>query len=469
MKFKSVFKSALILLLLIIVTISLSAKFNYKNFYSNMSWKDLIKSGWANKAINFNNINTELISASIFYETNRIRSLNNLSPFKFSRALMLAAFIHSRDMVKRNFMGHYSPVQGRRTPSDRVKKYGKWKYTVGENVAPTFAVKYKLGTSFRPPSRNGGGIRYMNGREIPAHTYLSFARSLVNQWMNSPPHRRNILNPRFKVLGASAYFFYRGRYRIPMFKSTQVFAGGMNDEIATLLSPKADKPVKNSRSLSDDKTGSSNYSSSSSSAVWRNSMYARYNYRTFKNYSGARTSINFQRVNNALLGAAIFYATNVQRARYRRPLFKYSNVLYKAAYLHSSDMVKYNFFSRTSRVRGRSTPADRVRIFGKWYSTVGENIAYTFGIQYRAGTSFYPPSRPGGKIRYPNGKVIPPHTYWSFAKSVVNNWMNSPGHRRNILNSRFRRLGAAGYLFFRGRYKMPNFMCTQVFAGGTND
>jgi uncharacterized protein YkwD len=186
-------------------------------------------------------------------------------------------------------------------------------------------------------------------------------------------------------------------------------------------------------------------------------MYSRFNYTNFQNSSLAKQPINFNNIDYELLGAAIFYATNIERAKHNRPLFKPSMVLYKAAFIHSKDMAERNFFSHTSPIAGRSTPSDRVKLYGQWIRTVGENIAYTFGIQYRAGTSV---------SSFAN---IPPHSYWSFALSVVDSWMNSPGHRRNILNAAFGRLGAAGYLEYKMPHRIPYFKATQVFAGDTND
>jgi len=47
----------------------------------------------------------------------------------------------------------------------------------------------------------------------------------------------------------------------------------------------------------------------------------------------------------------------------------------------------------------------------------------------------------------------------SSSKEAVNDWMHSSGHRRNILNSRYRRIGAAAYRSPGGRiYWCQQFM-----------
>ena len=79
-----------------------------------------------------------------------------------------------------------------------------------------------------------------------------------------------------------------------------------------------------------------------------------------------------------------------------------------AARSHSEDMAQQNYFSHTS-LDGR-TVGDRIKAEGYSGFTYGENIAAGF----------------------------------STAEAVMNGWMNSPGHRANILNSNFCDIGV-GY------------------------
>jgi len=88
----------------------------------------------------------------------------------------------------------------------------------------------------------------------------------------------------------------------------------------------------------------------------------------------------------------------------------WDDALGTAARGHSSDMAQLNYFSHTSR-DGREF-YQRITAAGYPYSTCGENIA--------AG--------------------------YSSPQAVMNGWMNSPGHRANILNSAFCDLGV-GYAF----------------------
>lgn len=95
--------------------------------------------------------------------------------------------------------------------------------------------------------------------------------------------------------------------------------------------------------------------------------------------------------------------------------------LSRVARYKSQDMKDNNYFSHTSPTYG--SPFDMMKSFGISYRTAGENIA--------------------------KGQRTP--------SEVVNAWMNSSGHRANILNSSFTKIGV-GYVA-GGHY------WTQMFTG----
>ncbi len=83
--------------------------------------------------------------------------------------------------------------------------------------------------------------------------------------------------------------------------------------------------------------------------------------------------------------------------------------LSRVARYKSQDMKDNNYFSHTSPVYG--SPFDMIKNFGISYRSAGENIA--------------------------KGQKTP--------QAVVNAWMNSAGHRANILNSSYTKIGV-GYV-----------------------
>lgn len=118
----------------------------------------------------------------------------------------------------------------------------------------------------------------------------------------------------------------------------------------------------------------------------------------------------------------VFELTNAEREKYGLSLLKWNDVLTEVAMAHSQDMATRGYVDHYTP-EGLS-PGDRLDAAGISYSMWAENIAV--------------------------GQATP--------EEVVAGWMNSPGHRANILNARITEMGA-GYASggFYGDY------WTQVF------
>ena len=115
---------------------------------------------------------------------------------------------------------------------------------------------------------------------------------------------------------------------------------------------------------------------------------------------------------------------NEQRANYGLAPLSYSKELEAVAYAHSKDMAQNNYFSHTN-LSGQS-PFDRIHAAGISYRSAAENIAA--------------------------GQKTP--------QEVVNAWMNSAGHRANILNSSVTKMGVG--IYSGGSY---GTYWTQLFVG----
>ncbi|TCJ02886.1 CAP domain-containing protein [Cytobacillus praedii] len=113
--------------------------------------------------------------------------------------------------------------------------------------------------------------------------------------------------------------------------------------------------------------------------------------------------------------------TNQERAKNGVPALKLDVELSKVARTKSADMKAKGYFDHNSPTYG--SPFDMMKQFGITYKSAGENIAM--------------------------GQRTP--------EEVVNAWMNSEGHRKNILNASFTHLGV-GYVA-DGNY------WTQMFIG----
>ncbi len=201
-------------------------------------------------------------------------------------------------------------------------------------------------------------------------------------------------------------------------------------------------------------------------AAWTDEDYSKYDYATFAKLPDALERIDMNDIDYPLLHAAIFYETNRQRALKKLQVFGHSPALEKAAKGHSDDMVTYDFFSHTSIVKGRETVVKRIAGAGIVNAACAENISEAFGIEYQAGKAVYTPKQNGGYFSYSfRGARIENHTYIGFAKALVDQWMNSPGHRANILNPAYKFLGTgASHFVKKDFFDMDYFKCTQNFA-----
>ena len=107
--------------------------------------------------------------------------------------------------------------------------------------------------------------------------------------------------------------------------------------------------------------------------------------------------------------AKVLSLVNAERAKQGLSALTLDQNLSAVATAHSKDMAQRNFFSHTNP-DGQS-PFDRMKANGISYKTAAENIAV--------------------------GQSSP--------EQVVSSWMNSQGHRKNILNGNFNKMGIGLY------------------------
>jgi len=112
---------------------------------------------------------------------------------------------------------------------------------------------------------------------------------------------------------------------------------------------------------------------------------------------------------------------NEERAKNGLSALQMDESVRKVARVKSSDMSKNNYFSHTSPTYG--TPFEMLKSYGISYKSAGENIA--------------------------QGYTSP--------EAVVKGWMNSSGHRANILNASYTHIGIG--------YEADGNYWTQMFIG----
>lgn len=113
--------------------------------------------------------------------TNAERRKNGLSEYQADAALSNVATVKSDDMQQNNYFSHTSPTHG--SPFDMIRDHGVSYSAAGENIA--------------------------QGQSTPAQ--------VVESWMNSEGHRKNILSENFTHIGIG--YNEQGHYWTQMFIS----------------------------------------------------------------------------------------------------------------------------------------------------------------------------------------------------------------------------------------------------------
>ncbi len=195
-----------------------------KNYYSELNLKNFRKEPLFNEQLNFDSIDFTRLHAAIFFITNEERAKKRLSFLEYAPELEKTAQMHSRDMYENKFFSHYNPyVKKKKTPNDRAVLAGILNPYVAENIATNHGLKYKSGEKVFV--RGDGQFSYrMDGELIQPHTYLSLAETIVESWMNSKGHRKNILSDDALQMGCGTYFYRDKDFNnMPAFNATQNF------------------------------------------------------------------------------------------------------------------------------------------------------------------------------------------------------------------------------------------------------
>lgn len=136
-------------------------------------------------------------------------------------------------------------------------------------------------------------------------------------------------------------------------------------------------------------------------------------------------------MNAKIVEKSILYHTNRARKRHGLQPLKGHRSLIKSARSHSRWMARHNRYHHTG-VKG-TRPYERARYHGFPSDFVGENIF----------------------CKWVKGRG--PKADWKLGEEAVRGWMNSPGHRSNILHNDYKRIGI-GVARRRGQvYLTQNF------------
>src|SRR6187200_1220116 len=114
------------------------------------------------------------LERSIVDRINEVRNENGLRPLTLSTSLQAAAVVHTRTLAQRGIFQHESP-----DGSPFHKRVGRY---YGPDGFRTWAVGENLVFNSAPLN----------------------AERAVKAWLDSPPHRKNLLNPTWREIGVGA-------------------------------------------------------------------------------------------------------------------------------------------------------------------------------------------------------------------------------------------------------------------------
>jgi uncharacterized protein YkwD len=118
-----------------------------------------------------------LSARDVLSEINVVRAQNDLRPLRLARPLSVAAGVHSREMGTRGYFDH-----------DSADGTSFWK---------------RVGRYY-----GSNGYRYWSvGENLLWSSGTMSAEAAVTMWMDSPPHRKNLLDRSWRQIGLSVKQF----------------------------------------------------------------------------------------------------------------------------------------------------------------------------------------------------------------------------------------------------------------------
>ncbi|MEM9708324.1 MAG: CAP domain-containing protein [Pseudomonadota bacterium] len=171
-----------------------------------------------------------------------------------------------------------------------------------------------------------------------------------------------------------------------------------------------------------------------------------------------------KRINQALFDDAVRGEVNFHRCRAGlRPVADAGNSMASVARGHSQWMASRQVLSHRSTVPGKASLRQRIKSAGVRFKTGSENIGMVHRYQID-NLRFKIINSSACQFSTYDGRALPAHSYATLARHIVQLWMESPGHRKNILDRNARRTAVA-VAFDRNAQYCGRYWVTQKFIG----
>jgi uncharacterized protein YkwD len=157
-------------------------------------------------------------------------------------------------------------------------------------------------------------------------------------------------------------------------------------------------------------------------SAWKRESYKTVNHENFRKNELFSKKIDSNQPDYALLNACIFFAVNAQRAKQKLKPLDYAQELEISAWHHAKRMAEKDFFSHENNFdKSRKSPDDRAKLAGISNPFIAENIAMRSGFSNNT-------------------------TYLALTDDFIAQWMNSKGHKENILHKNALQLGCGVFM-----------------------
>jgi len=169
-------------LVIIFSNFSLAQRNWHTTYYNELNDENFRSFAAFNRPIDLEDPDYQLINAAVFYVSNEARIEQELPPLAYQDRLEIMAWHHSKSMAKDDFFDHVNrKSRKRRTPEKRAILAGIQNPMISENITTI------------------GGLIF--------NTYLELADAIVDNWIDSPPHRKALYSKDAVQLGCGVYYY----------------------------------------------------------------------------------------------------------------------------------------------------------------------------------------------------------------------------------------------------------------------
>ncbi|GAB4038875.1 hypothetical protein GCM10028809_58380 [Spirosoma gilvum] len=157
--------------------------------------------------MNLDHPDTLLLDLTLFQATNEARRLAGLPAVRYDRSLYHAARSHAESMMRNDYTSHEDLFNLETTTLlKRIQKQTNRFGWMAENIGLYQSIDTPdwFGVRFNKQAQRYEYLANDTKKAYQPYTYASYARYAVQQWLDSPHHRVNLLNPSFTHVGCAA-------------------------------------------------------------------------------------------------------------------------------------------------------------------------------------------------------------------------------------------------------------------------